>query len=146
MRDNVARALDYMGLTAGTAIRDIASLYDKTPLETLKLWQAFHIADQAAPYLTKAMVDSRFAFTSSLSGVSEQRPRWKRAVDMVNTSLGELVGQAYVGEYFPEIAKQRMDDLVRNLKLAMADRIRGNEGCPGRIIRCDVQGHDDCRE
>ena len=43
-----------------TAVRAIAQLYAATPLATLKLWQQFHIADQAAPYLTKAMVDSRF--------------------------------------------------------------------------------------
>ncbi|WP_057884020.1 M13 family metallopeptidase [Tsuneonella troitsensis] len=116
-----------MIVTDNTAVKAFAELYSATDLDTLKLWQEVNVAAQATPYLNKAMVDSRFAFTSSLSGVSEQRPRWKRAVDMVNTSLGELVGQAYVGEYFPEIAKQRMDDLVRNLKLAMADRIRGNE-------------------
>jgi len=116
-----------MIVTDNTAIKAFASLFAETDLETLKLWQELNVAAQATPYLNKAMVDSRFAFTSTLSGVSEQRPRWKRAVDMVNGSLGELVGQAYVEEYFPAIAKQRMDDLVRNLKLAMGDRIRGNE-------------------
>ena len=43
-----------------TAIRDIAALYATTPLETLKAWEAFHVADQAAPYLSKRFVDSRF--------------------------------------------------------------------------------------
>jgi putative endopeptidase len=109
-----------------TAIKRLAALFDTTSLDTLKLWQQFHIADQASPYLTKAMVDSRFKYTSTLSGVTENRPRWKRSVDLVNGSLGELVGQAYVAEYFPPIAKQRMDELVANLKLAMGDRIRGN--------------------
>ena len=45
-----------------TAIRDIAAIYEKTPLEVLKLWQAFHMADQASPYLDKSMVESRFAY------------------------------------------------------------------------------------
>lgn len=109
-----------------TAIKAISGLYASTPLETLKLWQEFHLADQAAGFLNTKMVDSRFAFTSSLSGVTQQRPRWKRAVDTVNGSLGEAVGEAYVAEFFPAIAKQRMDELVANLKLAMADRIKGN--------------------
>src|SRR3546814_13458694 len=61
-----------------SAIRDLAALYARTPLDTLKLWQDFHVADNAAPYLSKAFVDSRFDFTRELSGVSEQRPRWKR--------------------------------------------------------------------
>ncbi|WP_188645715.1 M13 family metallopeptidase [Tsuneonella deserti] len=109
-----------------TAIRGLSALYDAVPLETLKLWEEFHVADQASPYLNKKMVDSRFAFTSTLSGVTEQRPRWKRAIDMVNGSLGEDVGQGYVNEFFPQVAKDRMEDLVKNLKLAMGDRIRGN--------------------
>ena len=109
-----------------TAIRGLAALYGAKPLDTIKEWQAFHVADQASPYLNKKMVDSRFAFTSTLSGVTEQRPRWKRAIDMVDGSLGEEVGQGYVAEYFPQVAKDRMEDLVKNLKLAMGDRIRGN--------------------
>lgn len=109
-----------------TAIKRLAALYAVTPLETLKLWEQFHIAHQASPYLNKAMVDSRFKYTSTLSGVSQQLPRWKRAITLVNGSLGELVGQAYVDKYFPPIAKKKMEELVANLKLAMGDRIRGN--------------------
>ncbi|QKG71893.1 M13 family metallopeptidase [Erythrobacter mangrovi] len=114
-------------VTDNTAVKAIAALYGSTDLETLKLWQKAQVAHQASPYLNKKMVDSRFEFTSKLSGVSEQRARWKRAVDLINGQLGELVGEAYVGEYFPRIAKTRMDELVGNLKLAMADRIRGND-------------------
>lgn len=114
-------------VTDNTAIKATAALYAAKPLETLKLWQEFHVFDQAAPYLAKRFVDSRFAFTSTLSGVTAQRDRWKRAVDMVDGSVGELVGEAYVQEYFPAIAKERMQDLVRNVKAAMGDRIRGNE-------------------
>ncbi len=110
-----------------TAIRDIASLYDKTPLATLKLWQAFHIADQAAPYLTKAMVDSRFEYVKTLSGQTQQRPRWRRAVGQVDGALGELVGQDYVARYFPASSKAKMEALVANLNLAMADRIKAND-------------------
>jgi len=117
---------DRIIVTDNTAVKAIAALYASTDLDTLKLWEKAQVAAQASPYLTKAMVDSRFEFTSKLSGVSEQRPRWKRAVDLINGQLGELVGEAYVGEYFPRIAKTRMDELVGNLKLAMADRIRGN--------------------
>ncbi len=109
-----------------TAIKALAKLYAATPLATLKLWQEFHVADQASPYLTKAMVDSRFKYTSTLSGVTEIRPRWKRGVDLVDGSLGELVGQAYVAKYFPPASKAKMEQLVANLKLAMADRIKTN--------------------
>ncbi len=109
-----------------TAVRDTVKVYAATPLATLKLWQQFHFADQAAPYLTKAMVDSRFEYTKTLSGVSTIRPRWKRAVQLVDGSLGELVGQDYVRMHFPPAAKTKMEALVVNLKLAMADRIDTN--------------------
>ena len=109
-----------------TAIQRLAKLYQATPLDTLKLWQQFHIADQASPYLGKSMVDSRFQYTSTLTGTTQLLPRWKRAITLVNGSLGEDVGQAYVAQHFPPVAKKRMEDLVANLKLAMADRIRNN--------------------
>jgi putative endopeptidase len=109
-----------------TGIRSIAAVYAKTPLSTLKEWEAFHTADQASPYLSKAMVDSRFEYTKTISGVTEQRPRWKRAVSLVDGSLGELVGQDYVAKYFPPSSKAKMVDLVANLKTAMAARIEGN--------------------
>ncbi len=109
-----------------TAIRDIAALYGKTPLDTLKLWQEFHVADNAANYLSDDWVDSRFEFSKALSGVTEMRPRWKRGLRLVDSSLGELVGKEYAKQYFPPSAKAKMETLVANLKLAMGDRIRGN--------------------
>ena len=113
-------------LQENTSVRDIVKLYAATPLDTLKLWEKFHIADQASPYLSKRFVDNRFEFTKTLSGVTEIRPRWKRGLTLVDGSLGELVGQTYVEQYFPASSKAKMQELVANLKLAMADRIKAN--------------------
>ncbi len=110
-----------------SAIRDLAAIYARTPLATLKLWQQFHVANQASRYLTKTMVESRFAFISALAGVRQIEPRWKRAVGVVDGQLGELVGQDYIRHYFPANSKAKMDALVANLKAAMNDRIRGND-------------------
>ena len=110
-----------------TAIRDIAALYAQTSLETLKAWQAFHVADQAAPYLSKRFVDSRFTFTKTLTGVSELRPRWKRGASLIDTTLGELLGRTYVERYFPATSKAMMTELVANLKTAMGSRIQNND-------------------
>ncbi|WP_428681299.1 M13 family metallopeptidase [Sphingopyxis sp.] len=109
-----------------TAIRDIAALYGKTPLDTLKLWQEFHVADNAANYLSQDWIDSRFEYSKALSGVGELRPRWKRGLQLVDGSLGELVGETYAHQYFPASAKAKMETLVANLKLSMGDRIRNN--------------------
>ena len=110
-----------------TAIRDIAALYAATPLDTLKAWQAFHVADQASPYLSKRFVDSRFTFTKTLSGVTELRPRWKRGATLIDTTLGELLGRTYVETYFPAASKAMMTELVANLKTAMGSRIQSND-------------------
>ena len=109
-----------------TAVRDIAGVYANTPLDVLKAWQMFHIADGASPYLGKAMVQSRFQYRKTISGVTSILPRWKRAVTQVDGSMGELLGQDYVKAHFPPRAKAKMEELVANLKLAMADRIKDN--------------------
>ncbi len=109
-----------------SAIKATAALFDKTPLETLKVWQSFKVADQATDYLSKRFVDSKFAFGKTLSGVKELRPRWRRGIDQVDGRLGELLGQPYIERYFSARSKAMMEELVGNLKLAAAQRIRGN--------------------
>jgi putative endopeptidase len=120
-------ARDHVIVNEKTAIRDIAALYAQTPLETLRAWETFHVADQAAPYLSKRFVDSRFTFTRTLSGVSALRPRWKRGAGLIDATLGELLGHAYVDAYFPASSKAMMTSLVANLKAAMAARIRQSD-------------------
>ena len=123
-----ANVPDQATMLAGpnTALKAEATLFATTPLSTLKLWAKFHVAYDAAPYLTKAMVDSRFDYVKTLSGVKEQRPRWKRGVSLVDGQLGELLGQSYVARYFPPAAKTKMEAMIANLKGSMADRIRAN--------------------
>jgi putative endopeptidase len=115
---------DHAIVAEKSAFKDIAALYAQTPLDTLKAWEAFHVADQASPYLSKRFVDSRFEFTKTLSGVTAQRPRWRRGVDLIDGSLGELLGRAYVDQYFPPSSKAKMNELVANLKTAMGARIQ----------------------
>jgi len=109
-----------------TAIKALAELYVRTPLDTLKLWQRFKVADQASNYLSKRFVDSRFEYTKTLSGAKELRPRWRRGIGEVDGRLGELLGKTYVERYFPAESKTKMVELVGNLKKAAAERIQGN--------------------
>jgi putative endopeptidase len=109
-----------------TAIKAIAAFYAKAPMDTLKAWEAFHVADQASPYLSKRFVDNRFAFTKTLSGVSALPARWKRGASLIDSTLGELLGRTYVETYFPASSKAMMVELVGNLKTAMAARIEHN--------------------
>jgi putative endopeptidase len=109
-----------------TAIKALAALYAKTPLETLKSWQRFKVASQASPYLSKRFVDSNFEYAKVLSGAKQLRPRWRRGIDQVDGRLGELLGETYVQRYFAPSSKAMMEELVGNLKKAAAVRIKGN--------------------
>jgi len=110
-----------------TAVRDLAALLTSTSLETLKAWEAFHVADQASPYLSKRFVDSQFTFSKTVSGVAALRPRWKRGASLIDTTLGELLGRNFVEQYFPASSKAMMTELVANLKTAMGERIQKND-------------------
>ena len=107
-----------------TAIAKIAALYQQTPLDVLKAWEAVRIADAAAPYLSDAFVQASFEFhNKGLSGQPQIQVRWKRAVRAVDLGMGEAVGQIYVDKYFPPESKAKMQLLVADLKLAFRHRI-----------------------
>ncbi len=85
-------------------------------LDAWKAWLKWHIISGAAPYLSDDFTNENFAFFGkTLSGTPELRERWKRAVSMIEGSLGEAVGKVYVQKYFPAEAKARMEKLVANL-------------------------------
>jgi len=112
-------------VTTNTAFPKFARIYSETPLDTLKAWQAFHVADGAAPYLSKRFVDASFEFRNkTLGGQPAQRPRWKRAVAFIDRTIGESVGRMYVARYFPPDAKAKMDALVADIQTALRARIQ----------------------
>jgi len=121
-----------------SAFPKIAQIFNETPLETIQAWQAFNVADHAAPYLSKAFVDALFEMRNkTLSGQAELQVRWKRGVHAVSGgdygagdrydrfgNLGWAVGQLYSAKYFPPAAKAKIEELVGNLKVAMHERIK----------------------
>jgi putative endopeptidase len=111
-----------------TAFPKLAAIWAETPVETLKAWQAFHLADSAAPLLSKPFIDTEWAFRQKfLNGAEEQRPRWKRAVAAAELAMGEAIGRTYVKENFPPESKAMMEQLVGDLRIAMKGRIEGLE-------------------
>jgi len=121
-----------------SAFPKLADLYAKAPLETVRAWHAFHIADNAAPYLSKPFTDAYFQMRNkTLSGQKEQQARWKRAITTVSGgdfgvgdrfgtfgTMGFGVGQLYTTKYFPPAAKAKIESLVSNLKDAYRARIK----------------------
>jgi len=87
-----------------------------TPLDTWKDYLSFQIISAFAPVLGDQFSDLSFNFfRKGLSGVDEQEPRWKLAVNSVNGNMGELLGQLYVEKYFEAESKRRMDIMIQNL-------------------------------
>ncbi len=107
-----------------SAVTGIAKLMASEPIATWKTYLAFRTLEAAAPYLPKAFVDENFAFNgTALNGQPQIQPRWKRAVDATSNALGEAAGKLYVEKYFPPAAKAKADELVRNIILAMDNRL-----------------------
>ncbi|THD64962.1 M13 family metallopeptidase [Phenylobacterium sp.] len=101
-----------------------SALVASEPLETWKDYLAFHQLDDFSSVLPKAFADERFAFYGrTLSGVPQQLPRWKRAVNATNGALGEAVGKLYVAQYFPPESKAQIEAMVAKLIAAFRVRI-----------------------
>ena len=84
------------------------------------LWE---YVSNAAPYLSDDFSNASFEFNKVMSGVQQQRPRWKRALAVTEGIMGEGIGELYVKEYFPETSKQYMIGLVENLRNALGKHI-----------------------
>ena len=109
-------------------IREVEAVWQDTPLETLKDYVRWQLIDKASSYLDDEMRAASFGFYGTvMSGRQEDRPRWKRAVAATEHALGEAVGQLYVEKYFPAAAKERMIQLVKNLQVALGERIDAQE-------------------
>ncbi|HXI47111.1 MAG TPA: M13 family metallopeptidase [Steroidobacteraceae bacterium] len=94
----------------------LGKVMTNTPLPVWKAYFKWRVLSAAAPYLSKAFVDERFAFTGGiLRGVPENQPRWKRGIALLDGSIGEALGKLYVAKYFPPQHKARMQALVQNL-------------------------------
>jgi putative endopeptidase len=107
-----------------TAFTGESALVASASLDTWKDWLAYHSIEAYADVLPKALADERFAFFGkTLTGTTEQRPRWQRGVAMVNRLLGDAVGQIYAQRYFPPEAKAAGQAMVANIVAAFRKRI-----------------------
>jgi len=107
-----------------TAFAGESALVASTSLETWKDWLAYHLIEESAPVLPKALAEERFAFFGKmLQGTPEQRPRWQRGVVIVNRFLGDDVGQIYAQRYFSPQAKAQAQAMVANIVAAFRQRI-----------------------
>jgi len=96
----------------------------QTPLADWKVYLKWNLLNSTAEALSAPIERQDFEFFGKyLSGASEMKPRWKRCTEQTDRYLGEALGKKYVEKYFPPEAKVRMQEMVRNLLLAMRDDV-----------------------
>jgi putative endopeptidase len=105
-------------------MRELDRQMSEVSLADWKVYLKWHLLNSTASSLSAPFVEEDFAFNGKyLSGAKEIKPRWKRCVESTDQLLGEALGKKYVEKYFPPEAKARMQEMVRNLLLAMRDDI-----------------------
>jgi predicted metalloendopeptidase len=115
----VSGRTDYVVVSQPSYLSAWSKLLEQTPLAVWKAYFRWRLLSDYAPYLSARFVDERFSFYGKeLRGIPQNRPRWKRGLELVEASIGEGLGRSYVARYFPPQAKARMDELVKNLLAA----------------------------
>ena len=103
---------------------EVSKMLADTPVPVWKSYLRFHTVDGASPFLSKAFVQENFNFyNQTLRGQKEMRPRAKRVLGTIEGQAGEALGQMYVQVAFPAESKARMEELVKNLSMALKGRI-----------------------
>lgn len=119
-----AAGIDSLNVSQIEPVKAAIAIIEREPIEVLKDYLSWKVINSAANYLSDDFVNANFEFYGrTMSGSKELRPRWRRTIDAVNGAMGEAVGQLYVDKYFPAEAKERMLNLVENLKISLGERI-----------------------
>ena len=116
-------AFDAVDVGQPEPIHEVEKILADTPLDDLKTYAEAKVITGATSQLSDEFRKTAFALSQVMTGVKQDRPRWKRAVSLVSGTLGEAIGKLYVDKYFPASSKQRMLELVHNLQTALAQRI-----------------------
>ena len=118
--------IDTVNVSQLEPLHVVEDILANTSIDDLKAYMELHVIKAFSGYLSDDFTDRAFEANKTITGVQEQKPRWKRAVSEISGSLGETVGKLYVKEYFPETSKQRVYRLVKDLQQAFEDRLKDN--------------------
>lgn len=105
-------------------VQELDKMLRTAPLEDWKVYLKYRLLDDASPYLDTSFEQEHFAFYSTtLNGIGEMQPRWKRVVDAENDLLGNAVGQAYVARYVDPRTRGMVTEMFQNLRATFDARI-----------------------
>ena len=111
-----ASELDALIVVMTDYMRALDGIIEDTDLDTWKSYLKWSALNATSSRLTAEIDQANFEFYGkTLAGTEAQRPMWRRGVNVVNRTLGEVVGKVYVARHFPPEAKDRMEELVANL-------------------------------
>ncbi len=103
----------------------LSAAINKFDINQWKAYLKWHLINTYANRLSSRFVKENFSFNGRvMSGVKEERPRWKRVQDATENAMGELLGQVYVKKYYSPKTKKRYEVLVNNMVNAFAERIK----------------------
>ncbi len=111
-----------------TFFEALTKLLKKVSLDTQKEYMVFKLLNSASNYLSDDFVNANFEFFGkTVQGREVLQPVWKRSLSVVNRTLSEALGQKYVEKYFPASSKEKMVEMVANLRVALGERINALE-------------------
>ena len=120
----VCGRIDYVIVSQPSYLTAFNELLQSTALPVWKSYFRWRLLSEFAPYLSSKFVAESFAFYgTTVRGIAQNRPRWKRGIGLVDGAIGEALGRLYVSQFFPPHYKERMDRLVGNLLRAYRNEI-----------------------
>jgi endothelin-converting enzyme/putative endopeptidase len=134
----MAPGLDWAAFFEGTGLKtepwinvsqplfvlEVQATLERESLENLKTYLQWALVNTRADLLSQPFRDEHFTFFSQkLRGISEQRPRWRTCVSLVDQQLGEALGREFVDRNFPPEVRGDVRRMSVQIQQAMAERI-----------------------
>ena len=123
LKNTGVKNIDYVIVGQPEFFKALNEALVKTPIADWKQYVKFNLISDMAGVLPDAYGNEAFNFSKLFSGAKERKPRWKRAIQMEEDAMGEMLGQLYVKEFFNETAKKRYTVMVEDIRAALKDRI-----------------------
>ncbi|TAF66969.1 MAG: M13 family peptidase [Cytophagales bacterium] len=120
-----AKNVSYVLVGAPEFIAMFDRMLGDVPANDWKIYFKWKLLLGSAPFLSSSFRKENFNFYSTtLRGVKEMKPRWKDVQAIVDGNVGDALGKLYVAKAFPPEAKQKMEEMIQNIKEAFAERIK----------------------
>ena len=121
-------SFEFISVNQPQSIHEVERILNESSIDDIKSYLYYKVVNDASSALSDRFRKEAFYFYNhTMGGAEVDRPRWKRAIGAVEGALGMAVGRMYVQKYFPESSKKRMIELVKNLQVALGERIDAQE-------------------